>query len=62
MDKNFIATSDEDTANLLRTMGFEEISHVGNTFWTFINQPAKYALFSEDMKHKTVLTNVLTMS
>ena len=36
MDKKFIVTTSEDTANRLQQIGFKLIQHYGNQ-WTFLN-------------------------
>ena len=38
--KNFIKTTDKETADKLLACGFQLISQVGNTY-TFLNQPPK---------------------
>jgi hypothetical protein len=48
MNKNFIKTTDEETANKLITFGFQLISHVGNLY-TFLNSaPTNFHFESVD--------------
>lgn len=45
MNKYFVKTSDEATAEYLRKAGFEELPKEGN-HWVFINSPDRFAEFS----------------
>ena len=45
----FINTSDEETAETLRHLGFEELPKNGKMF-VFINEPNKIMFSSENMK------------
>ena len=54
---NFINTTDEQTAETLRSLGFKELPKSGNRF-VFINEPNKIQFSSDDMKMN--FTNVLT--
>jgi len=54
----FIATTDQDTAEKLRGLGFQELPKEGNR-WMFINDCKKQSLFSSE-KMKVNYTNVLT--
>lgn len=56
--KNFIATTDKETAETLIAEGLELVSHVGNTY-TFLNQLPKNFIFNEDDKKKMCYTNTL---
>lgn len=57
MKDKFINTEDEETANLLRELGYSELPKNGNK-WVFINQPGKMEFASDDMD--IFYTNVLT--
>ncbi len=46
----FIKTSDENTANLLREAGFQEITMEGNR-WVFINEPDKLNFSADETKN-----------
>ena len=48
-NKHFIATSDENTAEILRKLGFYELEKQGNQ-WMFVNQPERLTFASDDMK------------
>lgn len=54
MQKKFIKTSDEYTANMLRESGLHELAKEGSK-WVFINQPDKMTFSIDDMKdvHQT---------
>ena len=58
-DKHFIATSDENTAKILRKLGFYELEKQGS-FWMFVNQPERLRFLSDDMKFN--YTDVLTFT
>lgn len=48
MNKNFIKTTDEETANKLVTYGFQLISHVGSVY-TFLNSiPTNFSFDTVD--------------
>ena len=49
MKANFINTTDIETADLLRRLGFKELPKSGNRF-VFINEPNKIQFSSENMK------------
>lgn len=56
MDKNFIATTDEATAEELRKLGFQELPKQGNR-WMFIND--NKINFSSDAMKDVQTTNIL---
>lgn len=58
--KNFITTTDKETAEKLISEGFELVSQVGNTY-TFLNQLPKNFTFDENDKRKVVYTNMLSI-
>lgn len=58
MDKKFIKTTDEKTANQLIVAGFKLISHVGNIY-TFINEAPKNFNFDTVNKKMIVYDNIL---
>ncbi len=60
MDKKFIKTTDEKTANQLIVAGFKLISHVGNIY-TFINETPKNFNFDVVDKKMIVYDNKLTL-
>lgn len=49
MKSHFINTTDIETADLLRKLGFKELPKSGNRF-VFINEPNKIQFSSENMK------------
>lgn len=55
--KHFIKTSDEQTAQLLRDAGLQELDKDGS-LWVFINEPTKIDFSSNDMKN-VHSTNIL---
>lgn len=55
---NFIRTSFEETAEMLRNLGFTELAKDGK-FFVFLND--KKAVFNEIDKKKMVLTNKMNM-
>ena len=60
MNKNFIKTTDEETANKLEANGFQLISHVGSVY-TFLNStPTNFNFESVDVK-KIVYDNKLSL-
>lgn len=56
MDKNFIATTDEATAEKLRKLGFQELPKQGSR-WMFIND--NKINFSSDVMKDVQTTNIL---
>ena len=56
--KNFITTTDKETAETLIAEGLELVSQVGNTY-TFLNQLPTNFIFNEDDKKKMCYTNTL---
>lgn len=56
MDKNFVKTSSEDTAQIMRKEGFVELPKEGN-FFVFLNN--EKMLFEENKE--TIYTNNLNM-
>ena len=60
MDKKFIKTTDEKTANQLIVAGFKLISHVGNIY-TFINEAPKNFNFDAIDKKMIVYDNILSL-
>jgi len=48
-DKKFINTSDEQTAETLRHLGFTELPKSGK-FWVFVNKPGKMQFSGGDWK------------
>ena len=47
--KPFIATNDEETAEMLRKLGFHELPKQGNR-WMFVNQASDMKFDSKDSK------------
>ena len=60
MDKKFIKTTDEKTANQMIAVGFKLISHVGNIY-TFINEIPKNFNFDAINKKMIVYDNILSL-
>ena len=60
MDKKFIKTTDEKTANQLIAAGFEIVSQVGNIY-TFLNILPKNFNFDAVDKKKIVYDNILSL-
>lgn len=58
--KNFIKTTDKETADKLLACGFQLVSQVGNTY-TFLNQPPKDLNFDTVDKKKVVYDNILSI-
>lgn len=58
--KNFIKTTDEETAEQLLVAGFQLVSHNGNAY-TFLNQLPKNFTFNEVDKKKMAYTNTLNI-
>lgn len=59
-EKNFIKTTDKETANKLIALGFQLMSQVGNVY-TFLNQPPKNVMFDEVDTKKMAYTNTLNI-
>ena len=57
MDKKFIKTSDEETANLLRASGLMELAKEGDK-WVFVNEINKIQ-FSKDKMRDAHTTDIL---
>lgn len=57
--KNFITTTDKETAEKLISAGFQLVSQNGN--YTFLNQLPNNFSFEEVDKNKMVYTNVLNV-
>lgn len=57
MKSHFINTTDIETADLLRKLGFKELPKSGDRF-VFINEPNKIQFSSENLKLN--FTNTLT--
>lgn len=49
MKSHFINTSDKETAEMLRNLGFQELPKSGS-FWVFINEPDKIMFSSDNLK------------
>ena len=58
--KNFITTTDKETADKLISAGFQLASTSGNAY-TFLNQLPKNFTFDEVDKKKMAYTNILSM-
>lgn len=58
--KNFITTTDKETAEKLLSEGFELISQSGAAY-TFLNQLPTNFTFDENDKNKVVYTNILSI-
>ena len=58
--KNFIKTTDKETADKLMSAGFQLVSHSGNVY-TFLNQVPKNFIFEEIDQKKMAYTNILSM-
>ena len=58
--KNFIKTTDKETANKLIIAGFQLITQVGNIY-TFLNQTPNNFNFDTVDKKKIVYDNVLSL-
>ena len=52
---HFVKTSDEEVANKLRALGYQELSKQGK-FFCFINNPSRSKEFD---KNKVIYTNTL---
>ena len=60
MNKKFIKTTDEKTANQLIVAGFKLVSHVGNIY-TFINKNPEHFNFDAIDKKMIVYDNILSL-
>ena len=60
MEKNFIKTTDAETANKLIALGFNLISHIGNVY-TFLNEVPQNLTFESVDKTKIVYDNKLSL-
>ena len=58
--KNFIKTTDKETADKLIAEGFKLISQVGSVY-TFLNQPPEKFEFNQIDKKKIVYDNKLSL-
>lgn len=58
--KNFIKTTDKETADKLLACGFQLVSQVGNIY-TFLNQTPKDLNFDTVDKKKVVYDNILSL-
>ena len=58
--KNFIKTTDKETADKLISAGFQLVSQSGSVY-TFLNQPPKNFTFDEVDKKKMAYTNTLNI-
>lgn len=58
--KNFIKTTDKETAEKLLVCGFQLISQVGSIY-TFLNQPPNNFNFDTVDKKKIVYDNILSL-
>ena len=60
MKKNFIKTTDTETANRLIFYGFQLISHIGNVY-TFLNETPKNVNFESVDKTQIVYDDKLSL-
>lgn len=60
MDKKFIKTTDEETANKLTDLGFKIISHIGSVY-TFLNETPQNMTFDSVDTTKFVYDNKLSL-
>jgi hypothetical protein len=58
--KNFIKTTDKETADKLIFVGFQLVSQSGSVY-TFLNQPPKNFTFDGVDKKKVAYTNTLNI-
>jgi len=58
--KNFIKTTDAETANKLIAYGFKLISHIGSVY-TFLNEAPQNLTFDSVDKSKIVYDNKLSL-
>lgn len=60
MDKKFIKTTDEETANKLIALGFQVVSHIGSVY-TFLNEPIQNMTFDSVDATKFVYDNKVSL-
>ena len=60
MEKNFIKTTDTETATKLESMGFKLMSHIGNVY-TFLNHNPQSMNFEDIDAKKIVYDNKLSL-
>ena len=60
MDKKFIKTTDEETANKLIALGFKVVSHIGSVY-TFWNEPSQKMIFDSVDVTKFVYDDKLSL-
>jgi hypothetical protein len=60
MDKKFIKTTDEETANKLIALGFKVVSHIGSVY-TFLNEPPQNMIFESVDQTKMVYDSKLSL-
>ena len=58
--KNFIKTTDTETANKLIALGFKLLSHIGSVY-TFLNEVPQKLMFESVDKTKIVYDNTLSL-
>lgn len=58
--KNFIKTTDTETANKLIALGFQLLSHIGSVY-TFLNETPQNLTFESVDKTKIVYDNKLSL-
>jgi hypothetical protein len=58
--KNFIKTTDKETADKLIVYGFQLVSHIGSIY-TFLNEPPKNFNFDVIDKKRIVYDNMLSL-
>ncbi len=58
--KNFIKTTDTETANKLIALGFKVVSHIGNIY-TFLNETPQKLNFDSVDKTKMVYDDKLSL-
>lgn len=59
-EKKFIKTADKETADKLRTCGFQLISQIGDMY-TFLNNAPKHFNFDIIDKKKVIYDNMLSL-
>lgn len=60
MNKKFIKTADDETANKLICLGFKLVSHIGSVY-TFLNEAPQNLVFESVDKTKVVYDNKLSL-
>ena len=60
MEKKFIKTTDVETANKLKALGFKLVSDIGNIY-TFLNEAPQILNFDSVDKTKIVYDNKLSL-